>query len=89
MLTRPDGLKIASAQRVCLRVGSSERDSVSSNSVRTGSLDGNESTWLIDSEVEVVSSGNRDSKSCQSSSFNETHIDDQENVKTLLASKSQ
>jgi hypothetical protein len=46
---------------------------VSSDSVRAGLLNGNESTWLIDSEIEIASSGDGDGKGCEGSSLDETH----------------
>jgi hypothetical protein len=46
---------------------------VSSDSVRAGFLNGNESTWLVDSEIEIASSGNGYGKSCESSGLGKTH----------------
>jgi hypothetical protein len=46
---------------------------VSSDSVRAGFLNGNESTWLIDSKIEIASSVNRNGKSCESGRLEETH----------------
>lgn len=57
MTARPDGLKVSGTERVCFCVGSSESYAVSSNSVWAGLLNGNESAWLIDSEIEIASSG--------------------------------
>lgn len=74
MLTRSDGLKVTSAQRVYFRIGSSERDSMSSNSVWARPLNCNQPTWLVDSKIKIVSSGDGDNESCKSSSFNKTHI---------------
>ena len=74
MITRSDGLKISGAERIGFCIGSSESYTVSSDFVRARLLNGNESTWLVDSEIEVAPSGNGYGKSCKSSSLEETHI---------------
>jgi hypothetical protein len=48
---------------------------VSSDFVRAGFLNSNESTWLVDSEIEIASSGNRNGKSCESSGLEKTHTE--------------
>jgi hypothetical protein len=48
---------------------------VSSDSVRAGFLNGNESTGLIDSEIKIASSGNGNGKSCESCDVKETHTE--------------
>jgi hypothetical protein len=53
---------------------------MSSDSVRAGPLDGKESTRLVDSELEVVSSGCGYGKDCKSSSsLKKTHTDNRSN----------
>lgn len=47
---------------------------MSSNSVWARPLNCNQPTWLVDSKIKIVSSGDGDNESCKSSSFNKTHI---------------
>ena len=75
MIARPDGLKVSSTERVCFRIGSPESYTVSGDSVRTRLLNGNKSAWLIDSEIEVASSGYGYGKGCKTSGLEKTHIE--------------
>ena len=73
MVSRPDGLKVSGTERICFRVGSSKSYAVSSDFVRAGLLNCNKSAGLIDSKIEIASSGDGYGKSCESGSLEKTH----------------
>lgn len=73
MIARPDGLKVSRTKRVCFCVRSSESYAVSSDFVWARFLNGDKSTRLIDSEVEIASSGDRYGKGCKCSNLEKSH----------------